>query len=133
MLDGEGGYTVFGKVMPAEESMRIGGLPLGLAHKVRLVNAVPAGQQVRWDDVEIDEDAERRANSADRWSVRRVRSKARRLSRARSAHRRSCSGRAVLLRSGSSGSPGCQENIQCLRIAPTYKRLQFNASCDSLR
>ena len=29
MLDGEGGYTVFGKVMPAEESMRIGGLPLG--------------------------------------------------------------------------------------------------------
>ena len=56
VLDGEGGYTVYGKVMPAEESMRIGGLPLGLAHKVRLVNAVPAGQHVRWDDVEIDEE-----------------------------------------------------------------------------
>ena len=56
VLDGEGGYTVYGKVMPAEESMRIGGLPLGLAHKVRLLNAVPAGQHVRWDDVEIDED-----------------------------------------------------------------------------
>jgi predicted homoserine dehydrogenase-like protein len=56
VLDGEGGYTVYGKVMPAEESMRIGGLPLGLAHKVRLLNAVPAGQQVRWDDVEVDED-----------------------------------------------------------------------------
>jgi len=55
VLDGEGGYTVYGKVMPAEESMRIGGLPLGLAHKVKLVNAIAAGQQVRWDDVEIDE------------------------------------------------------------------------------
>jgi len=56
VLDGEGGHTVYGKVMPAEESMRIGGLPLGLAHKVKLVNAVAAGQQVRWDDVEIDEE-----------------------------------------------------------------------------
>jgi predicted homoserine dehydrogenase-like protein len=56
ILDGEGGYTVYGKVMPAEESIQIGGLPLGLAHKVRLVNAIAAGQQVRWDDVEIDED-----------------------------------------------------------------------------
>ena len=55
VLDGEGGHTVYGKVMPAEESMRIGGLPLGLAHKVKLVNAIAAGQQVRWDDVEIDE------------------------------------------------------------------------------
>jgi predicted homoserine dehydrogenase-like protein len=56
ILDGEGGYTVYGKVMPAEESIQIGGLPLGLAHKVRLVHAIAAGQQVRWDDVEIDED-----------------------------------------------------------------------------
>ena len=54
-LDGEGGHTVYGKVMPAEESMRIGGLPLGLAHKVRLVTTIAAGQNVRWDDVEIDE------------------------------------------------------------------------------
>lgn len=36
--------------------MRISGLPLGLAQKVKLINAVAAGQQVRWDDVEIDED-----------------------------------------------------------------------------
>jgi predicted homoserine dehydrogenase-like protein len=55
LLDGEGGYTVYGKVMPAQESLRLGGLPLGLAHKVRLVNAVHAGQAVRWTDVEIDE------------------------------------------------------------------------------
>ena len=54
-LDGEGGYTVYGKVMPAAESLRLGGLPLGLAHKLRLRNAVGAGQPVRWDDVEVDE------------------------------------------------------------------------------
>jgi predicted homoserine dehydrogenase-like protein len=56
VLDGEGGSTVYGKVMPAEESMRIGGLPLGLAHKVTLLNTVDAGQQVTWSDVEINED-----------------------------------------------------------------------------
>jgi len=54
-LDGEGGYTVYGKVMPAQESLRIGGLPLGLAHKVRLINGIGTGDQVGWDDVEIDQ------------------------------------------------------------------------------
>lgn len=54
MLDGEGGFTVYGKLRPAAQSLREGGLPLGLAHKVRLKNAVAAGQPVRWDDVEID-------------------------------------------------------------------------------
>jgi predicted homoserine dehydrogenase-like protein len=54
-LDGEGGATVFGRVMPAEESLRLQGLPLGLAHHVRLQQPVAAGQVVRWSDVEIDE------------------------------------------------------------------------------
>jgi predicted homoserine dehydrogenase-like protein len=54
-LDGEGGATVYGRVMPAEESLRLQGLPLGLAHHVRLQNPVAAGQIVRWSDVEIDE------------------------------------------------------------------------------
>ena len=54
MLDGEGGYCVYGKLLPAAESVRMGGLPLGLAHKVRLKSAVPAGRPLRWDDVEID-------------------------------------------------------------------------------
>jgi len=53
-LDGEGGFTVYGKLRSAAQSLREGGLPLGLAHKVRLKNAVAAGQPVRWDDVEID-------------------------------------------------------------------------------
>ena len=55
-LDGEGGATVYGRVLPAAESLRLEGLPLGLAHHVRLRNAVGAGQTVRWGDVEIDPD-----------------------------------------------------------------------------
>jgi predicted homoserine dehydrogenase-like protein len=55
MLDGEGGFTVYGKLLPAAESLRLGGLPLGLAHKVKLKRAVAAGQAVRWDDVDMDQ------------------------------------------------------------------------------
>ena len=58
MLDGEGGYTVFGKLLPAADSLRLGGLPIGLAHKVRLVRPVVQGAAVSWDDVEIDATAE---------------------------------------------------------------------------
>jgi predicted homoserine dehydrogenase-like protein len=54
VLDGEGGYTVYGKLFPAEDSLAIGGLPLGLAHDVRLVNPVAAGKPVRWTDVQTD-------------------------------------------------------------------------------
>jgi predicted homoserine dehydrogenase-like protein len=32
----------------------MGGLPLGLAHGVRLVRDVPAHTQVRWSDVAFD-------------------------------------------------------------------------------
>jgi predicted homoserine dehydrogenase-like protein len=53
-LDGEGGYTVYGKLLPAAESLRRGGLPLGLAHGVKLQRAVRAHHQVGWDDVAID-------------------------------------------------------------------------------
>jgi predicted homoserine dehydrogenase-like protein len=54
LLDGEGGYTVFGKLMPASRSLAMGGLPLGLAHDLKLVRDVPAGQSLTWDDVQID-------------------------------------------------------------------------------
>lgn len=57
-LDGEGGFTVWGKLMPAAESLRLGGLPLGLAHNVRLKTAVKAGAPVLWRDVAVDENAE---------------------------------------------------------------------------
>jgi predicted homoserine dehydrogenase-like protein len=59
-LDGEGGYTVYGKLMPAADSLACGGLPLGLAHGVALKRAVAKGQAVKWTDVgEIDSDAAR--------------------------------------------------------------------------
>ncbi len=55
MLDGEGGYTVHGKLLPAEKSMAIGGLPLGLAHELKLTRNVPAGQSLTWADVQVNE------------------------------------------------------------------------------
>ena len=42
-------------VMPAEESLRIGGLPLGLAHEVKLTRPVAAGRPVCWSDVAVDD------------------------------------------------------------------------------
>jgi predicted homoserine dehydrogenase-like protein len=59
MLDGEGGYTVWGRLMPAAKSLSAGALPIGLAHRVRLKNDVAHGAVVRWGDVEVnaDEDA----------------------------------------------------------------------------
>jgi predicted homoserine dehydrogenase-like protein len=54
MLDGEGGYTVWGKLLPAATSARMGGLPLGLAHDVKVVRDVRKGQSLCWDDAAID-------------------------------------------------------------------------------
>jgi len=55
MLDGEGGFTVWGKLYPAETSLAMGGLPIGLAHNMRLKSDIPLGQSIRWSDVETDE------------------------------------------------------------------------------
>ncbi len=54
VLDGEGGYTVFGRLMPAVDSLRLGGLPLGLAHGVTLARDIAAHEAVRWEDVDVD-------------------------------------------------------------------------------
>jgi predicted homoserine dehydrogenase-like protein len=54
VLDGEGGYTVWGKLLPAETSTRLGGLPLGLAHAVKVVRPIAKGQSLSWSDVAID-------------------------------------------------------------------------------
>ena len=58
MLDGEGGYTVWGKLMPAAASLRAGALPIGLAHRVKLKHDIAHGELVRWSDVEIAADDE---------------------------------------------------------------------------
>lgn len=57
-LDGEGGYTVYGKLVPASRSVAAGALPIGLAHRVRLTSDVAQGALVRWSDVEIDQASE---------------------------------------------------------------------------
>lgn len=57
-LDGEGGYTVWGRLMPARQSLAEGALPIGLAHRVRLKSNVAHGDVVRWRDVAIDETAD---------------------------------------------------------------------------
>jgi predicted homoserine dehydrogenase-like protein len=58
MLDGEGGYTVWGKLQPASASLAlggVGGLPLGLAHGVKVLRPVAKGQCLTWADVSVDE------------------------------------------------------------------------------
>jgi predicted homoserine dehydrogenase-like protein len=42
-LDGEGGFTVWGKLVPAARSAAMAALPIGLAHAVTLTRDVPAG------------------------------------------------------------------------------------------
>lgn len=54
MLDGEGGYTVWGKLLPAVTSVDLGGLPLGLAHDVKVTRPVKKGQSLSWADVAMD-------------------------------------------------------------------------------
>lgn len=53
-LDGEGGFTVWGKLYPAAKSLELGGLPIGLAHNVVLKADIGEGQPIRWRDVDID-------------------------------------------------------------------------------
>ena len=54
ILDGEGGYTVVGRLMPAESSLAQGCLPLGLAHGWKLLRPVAAGNPLSWSDVSVD-------------------------------------------------------------------------------
>jgi predicted homoserine dehydrogenase-like protein len=55
VLDGEGGFTVWGRLMPARDSLARGGLPIGLAHGVRLTRAVRKGGAVTWRDIAMPE------------------------------------------------------------------------------
>jgi predicted homoserine dehydrogenase-like protein len=54
VLDGEGGFTVWGRQVPADVSLEEGYLPLGLASDVKLTRDVAEGQALRWFDVSID-------------------------------------------------------------------------------
>ncbi|MEM9975787.1 MAG: Gfo/Idh/MocA family oxidoreductase [Pseudomonadota bacterium] len=56
ILDGEGGYTVWGRLMPASTARTKDALPIGLAHHVRLTRDVPHGGVVTFADVEVPDD-----------------------------------------------------------------------------
>ena len=55
MLDGEGGYTIYAKLIPAARSRKLGGLPIGLANRVKLLRDVAAGDFVTAADVALNE------------------------------------------------------------------------------
>jgi len=54
VLDGEGGFCVWGKQAPAAVSLEQGYLPLGLAQNVRLKREVGEGERLKWSDVAYD-------------------------------------------------------------------------------
>jgi len=54
ILDGEGGFCVWGKQVPADVSLDKGFLPLGLAHGVKLKRAIGEGEAIGWADVDYD-------------------------------------------------------------------------------
>jgi predicted homoserine dehydrogenase-like protein len=54
MLDGEGGFCVWGRQTPADVSLARGLLPLGLAHNVKLKRDVAQGGAIAWNDVAYD-------------------------------------------------------------------------------
>ena len=58
VLDGEGGAMVWGRCVPAERSLSLGALPIGLAHGFALKRAVRVGETVGWADVAFDPDSE---------------------------------------------------------------------------
>lgn len=55
MLDGEGGYMVWGRQVPAADSLASGGLPLGLASGVPLTRDIAEGELLSWSDAAIDD------------------------------------------------------------------------------
>ncbi len=52
-LDGEGGAMVWGKIMPALDSLANRALPIGLASGMEIARSVKAGELVTWDDVKL--------------------------------------------------------------------------------
>jgi predicted homoserine dehydrogenase-like protein len=56
VLDGEGGYTVYGKLVPASRSLAEDLLPIGLAHGVKVKRDMLAGSFVKTGDVLLKED-----------------------------------------------------------------------------
>jgi predicted homoserine dehydrogenase-like protein len=54
VLDGEGGFCVWGKQTPAQLSLEQGYFPLGLAQNVKLKRDLKEGERLKWSDVAYD-------------------------------------------------------------------------------
>jgi predicted homoserine dehydrogenase-like protein len=54
VLDGEGGFCVWGRQTPSLHSLDNELLPLGLAQNVKLKRDVTAGESLKWIDVAFD-------------------------------------------------------------------------------
>jgi predicted homoserine dehydrogenase-like protein len=52
-LDGEGGHTVWGKLLPAAAAVALHALPIGLTPGAVLTRPVAANQTITWDDVTL--------------------------------------------------------------------------------
>lgn len=57
-LDGEGGFTVWGKLIPASTSLNLKALPIGLANDMYLKNDINKDKIITWNDVEFDSNDE---------------------------------------------------------------------------
>ena len=62
-LDGEGGYTVWGRLMPATASVAAQALPIGLASNIALTRPVKQDQVITMGDVSAE-------TSSQAWQVR---------------------------------------------------------------
>ncbi len=54
VLDGEGGYTVYGRLARADDSIAGGYLPMGLSHGAKLLRPVKKDSILTYQDVELD-------------------------------------------------------------------------------
>jgi predicted homoserine dehydrogenase-like protein len=52
ILDGEGGYGLWGKLQPARKSLALKAVPIGLAENLRLKLPLTQGEVLTWDHVE---------------------------------------------------------------------------------
>ncbi len=55
ILDGEGGHTVYGRLVRAEDSVANKHLPMGLSNGAKVVRPIPQDSIITYNDVDLDE------------------------------------------------------------------------------
>ena len=54
ILDGEGGFCAHGEFFSAENSLKMGAVPMGLSGSMKVIKPIKKGQIITWDAVEYD-------------------------------------------------------------------------------